>query len=60
MTTGKDEGYDGGGSDGRGDGVTLLFDIDTTVPSSPGLEGCEHATFTTHVTEGTLTTSVGS
>lgn len=60
MTTGKDEGYYGGSSDSRSDGMTLLFDIDTTVPSSPGLEGSEHATFTTHVTEGTLTTSVGS
>lgn len=54
VTAGLDEGDDGGGSDGRADGVTLLGHIDTTVPSSPGFQGGEHATLSALVTEGTL------
>jgi hypothetical protein len=31
-----------------------------SVPSSPGLGGCEHSTSTAHVSESTLTCSVGT
>lgn len=40
--------------------MSLLLDVDTTVPSSPDLDGSEHATLAAHVTEGGLTGSVGA
>lgn len=54
MTTGLDEGNDCGGSEGRADGVTFLGHIDATMPSSPGLQGGEHATLAALVAERTL------
>jgi len=57
VTSGQNEGSDSGGSEGRGDGVSLLVDVDTSVPLSPDLEGSEHATLTAHVTESSLTGS---
>jgi hypothetical protein len=60
VTTGLDEGSAGGGSQSRGDGVSVLVDVGLSVPSSPDLKGSEHATLTAHVTESTLTGSVGA
>jgi len=57
MTSSQNEGSNSGGSEGGGDGVSLLVDVDTSVPLSPYLEGSEHATLTAHVTEGSLTGS---
>jgi hypothetical protein len=37
--------------------VSLLVDVDTSVPLSPDLEGSKHATLTAHVTESSLTGS---
>jgi hypothetical protein len=34
--------------------VSLLGEVDLSVPLSPGLEGSEHATLAAHVTEGAL------
>jgi len=34
--------------------VSLLGGVDFSVPLSPGTEGGEHASFSAHVTEGTL------
>lgn len=42
------------GGEGRGDGVTLLVEVDLAVPFAPDLQGGEHARFTAHVTEGSL------
>lgn len=40
--------------------MSSLLDIDTSVPSSPCLQGGEHSTLSAHVTESGLTTSVGT
>lgn len=40
--------------------MSFLFDIDSSVPSSPGFQGSEHSSFSTHVTEGGLSGSVSS
>ena len=37
--------------------MSLLLDVNFSVPSSPGLEGSEHSTFSTRVGEGTLSSS---
>lgn len=60
VASGQDERSASTGSNGGSGGMSPLLDVDLTVPSSPGLDGCEHSTFTAHVTEGTLTTSAGS
>jgi len=60
VTSGKDEGSDSGGSKSRGNSVSLLLKVDLSVPSSPGLKGSEHSSLSAHVTEGTLTRSVGT
>lgn len=45
---------DTSGSESSGNGVSLLSKVNLSVPSSPGLQGSEHSTLSTHVTEGTL------
>lgn len=40
--------------------MSLLVDIDLSVPLSPHFEGSEHATLTAHVTESSLTGSGGT
>jgi len=60
VSTGHDEGRDGGGSEGRGNSVSLLVDIDLSVPSSPGAGGGEHSSTTAHVTESSLSSTVCS
>src|SRR6185312_10391741 len=40
--------------------MSLLLEVHLSVPSSPGLEGSIHTTLSAHVTEGTLSTSVGT
>jgi hypothetical protein len=60
VATGEDEGSASRGSNGRGDGVTLLVEVDLAVPLPPGAEGGEHATLTAHVTEGGLAGTVGT
>jgi hypothetical protein len=57
VTSGEDEGSDGGGSQSGGNGVSLLLDVNLSVPSSPGLQGSEHSTLSTRVGEGTLSSS---
>jgi len=60
VTSSKNEGSDSGSSQSGGNGVSLLLEVDLSMPSSPGLKGSEHSTLSTHVTEGTLTRSVGT
>jgi len=60
VTSGKDEGSQGRSSQSGGNGVSLLLDVDLSVPSSPGLQGGEHSTFSTRVGEGTLSGSGGT
>lgn len=57
VTSGKDEWGNSGGSQGGGNGVSLLVGVDLSVPLSPGLEWGKHATLAAHVTEGSLTGS---
>ena len=40
--------------------MSLLVEVDLSVPSSVGLEGSEHSTLSAHVTEGTLATSAST
>jgi len=40
--------------------MTLLLDVDASMPASPYLDGCKHASLSTHVTESGLTTSMGT
>jgi len=60
VTTGHHEGTASGGSESRGNSVSLLVGVDLSLPLSPDLERSEHATLTAHVTEGTLTGSVST
>jgi hypothetical protein len=55
VSASEDNTREGRGSQGRGDGESLLVDVDLSVPASPGLGRGEHATLAAHVTEGTLT-----
>lgn len=54
VTTGKDEGGEGRGSQGTDNSVTTLVDRHLTMPAAPDLGGCKHTTTTTHITKGTL------
>lgn len=47
-------------SDSGNQSVTALVHVNLAVPSAPWLGWGEHATSTTHVTEGTLTGTVGT
>jgi len=60
VSSGHDESGDGRSSDGRSQSKTLLSDVDLSVPSSPGLGGGEHSASSAHVTESSLSSSVGS
>jgi len=60
VTTGKDQGGDGGTGQSRGDGVSALVQVGASVPSSPDLGGCEHSSTSAHVSESSLSGSVGS
>jgi len=57
VASSKDERNQSRSSQSRGNSVSLLLDVDLSVPSSPSLEGSEHATFSTRVGEGTLSGS---
>lgn len=60
VTSGKNKWGNGGSSESRGDGVSLLVSLAGSVPLAPDLEWGEHATLTAHVTESSLSGSVGS
>ncbi|WVY98782.1 hypothetical protein V8G54_030933 [Vigna mungo] len=60
MAAGKDERRDGGGRDGRDNGVALLVDVDLAVPAAPDLGRGKHAATSAHVAEGSLAGTVGS
>ncbi len=40
--------------------MSLLVEVDLSVPFAPNLERGEHSTFAAHVTEGSLAGSVGT
>lgn len=60
VASSHDEGSDSGSSKSSSNGVSLLLDVDLSVPSSPGLEGSEHSTLSAGVGEGTLSSSGGT
>ena len=60
VTSRENERHDAGRSDGRGDGVSLLLDIDSSVPSSPRVERSEHSSASALVAEGSLIASAGN
>lgn len=54
VSSGLDEGGKGGGGQSSGNGVSSLFEIHFSVPSSVVLEGEGHSSLSHHVTEGGL------
>ncbi len=60
VTARHQEGWDRGSSQGRGSSETLLAKVDLLVPLAPDLSWGEHATGAAHVTEGSLSSTVGS
>jgi len=60
VSASKDKGGDGRGSEGRGNSVAALVDIDLAVPLAPSLGGVEHTTTSAHVGEGSLARAVSS
>jgi len=60
VTSSQDERGQSGSSQSSSDGVSLLFNVDLSVPSSPGLQWSEHSTFSARVGEGTLGGSGGT
>lgn len=57
VTSGHHERSASGSSEGGGNGVSSLGDVDLSVPSSPDLERGEHSTLSAHVTESGLSGS---
>jgi len=57
VTSGQNEGSQSRSSQGSSDGMSLLLDVDLSVPSSPCLQWSEHSTLSTRVGEGTLSSS---
>ena len=60
MATGEEEGRQSRGSQSRSNSKALLVLVHLAVPLAPGLGGGEHATLTAHVSEGSLSGTVGS
>lgn len=60
VSSSHDQSWDSGGGQSGSEGVSLLFEIDLSVPSSPGFEWVSHSTFSGLVTESSLSGSVGS
>jgi hypothetical protein len=60
VTSGHDEGGDGGGSDGGYGGISFFVEVDLDVPLAPGLGGSETTATTAHVAEGSLAGTMGS
>jgi len=57
MTSGHDKGSNSRGSEGSGDGMSSLGDVDSSVPVSPYVEWSEHSSLSAHVTESGLSGS---
>jgi len=60
VATGKDEGGDCGRGESGDGGETALVLVDLDVPFAPGLGGRKHTSATAHVSECSLTGTVGS
>jgi hypothetical protein len=60
MTLGHDERRNRTGSQGRGNSISLLVGVHTSVPVPPGLGRGEHTSTTTHVPESSLTRTVST
>lgn len=60
VTSGKDQRGESGSSNGGSNGVSLLVLVDLDVPFPPGLGGSEHSTASAHVSESSLTGSLGT
>lgn len=58
VSTGQNKGGDSRGGKGRRNSISLLVDVDLTVPPSPGTSGSVHSSTTAHVTEGSLACAV--
>ena len=60
VASGLDERSTGSSGESRCNSISLLVEVDLSVPLSPDLEWGKHASLTAHVTEGGLTGSVGT
>ena len=52
--------WDGRSNNGRNDGVSFLVQVDPPMPTTPDLGRSEHTTTATHVSEGSLTSTMGT
>jgi hypothetical protein len=60
VTSGLDQWDASGGSQSRAKSISSLVKINLSVPSSPGFEWSEHSTFTGHIGESGLASSLGT
>jgi len=60
VTSSHDQSWDSGCGQSGCNCESALVDIDLSVPSSPDLDGAEHSTSSAHVSEGSLSGSVGT
>lgn len=60
VSSGLDEWSTGGSGEGGGNGVSLLVEVHLSVPLSPDLEWCKQSSLAAHVTESSLSGSVGT
>jgi len=60
VTTGHDEGTASGGGESGSNSVSLLVNVNLSLPFSPDLKRSEHASLTAHVTESTLAGTVST
>jgi len=60
VSSGENQGRHRGGSKRRANSESLLSDIDLPVPFPPGFGGSKHASSAAHVSESSLTSSVGT
>lgn len=60
VSSGHDEWSTSRSSEGRSDSMSSLGDVSLSVPFSPDLKWSEHSSLSAHVTEGSLSRSVGT
>jgi len=60
VSSGHNQSGNSRSSNGRNHSVSLLVDVNSSVPSSPGLGWGEHSSLSAHVSKSSLTSSVSS
>lgn len=60
VSSSQDQRSDSGSSNSSSSGMSSLFDIHSSVPSSVSLQRSEHSSLSNHVSESSLSTSAGT